>query len=716
MAIRAEIHKQNIVKIFNPKSIAVVGTNNVKGTVPYDILFNILKTEFTGVVFPVSPGEKSICSVKAYKYVIDITDPVDLAIIVFPSAVCHMALEQCGQKGIKGVVIISAGFKEVGEKGLEREKQLKQIAEKYNMSIIGPNCLGIINTDPHVNLNASFARKMPEQGNIGFLSQSGALCTAVLDYALAKHIGFSKFISFGNKVDISEIDLMYYLMEDDKTRVILLYLEEVTDGRALMKAARDVTSLSGKPVLLLKAGRTEAGASAAASHTGSLAGDDEIYDAAFKQAGIIRCDNIEEMFNIAIAFAYQPAPRSNKVAIITNAGGPGVLTTDAAIRDGLQLAKFSEEITREFKKALPANANIKNPVDVVGDARADRYNIALNGAFREDDVDAVFVILTPQSMTDIETIAREVVKVSKQYSKPVYASFMGEADVAVGVDILLRNKIPHYILPESMCRSFSRVYRFYRDQDKNPHPQHVYTDVDTKTVHSILNEAIRNNRLYLPEDEASKILKIYGLPIVPNKLAISPDEAALVALNIGFPVVMKIMSDDIIHKSDAKGVVLNINSVEEARNTYTSIIEQVLQIMPEARIKGIQVSKMILSGEEVILGIKRDPSFGPIIMFGLGGIYVEVFKDVSFRVAPIDEIIADSMIKQIKSYKILNGIRGKAPRDIAAIRECLMRLSQLALDCPQIKELDINPLIILEEFKGCFVADARILLSTSTAQ
>jgi len=714
MSIRAEIHKQNIVKIFNPKSIAVVGTNNVKGTVPYDILYNILKTEFTGVVFPVSPGEKSICSVKAYKYVVDITDPIDLAIIVFPSAVCHMALEQCGQKGIKGVVIISAGFKEVGEKGLEREKQLKQIAEKYDISIIGPNCLGIINTDPLINLNASFARKMPEQGNIGFLSQSGALCTAVLDYALAKHIGFSKFISFGNKVDISEIDLIYYLMEDDKTMVILLYLEEVTDGRALMQAARDATRLRGKPVLLLKAGRTEAGASAAASHTGSLAGNDEIYDAAFKQAGIIRCENIEEMFNIAIAFAYQPAPRSNKVAIITNAGGPGVLTTDAAIRDGLQLAKFSEEITREFRKSLPANANIKNPVDVIGDARADRYNIALNGAFREDDVDAVFVILTPQSMTDIETIAKEVVKVSKKYSKPVYTSFMGATDVAIGVDILLRNKIPHYILPESMCRSFSRVYRFYRDLDKNPHPQHVYTDVDTKTVHSILDEAIHNNHLYLTEDEAGKILKIYGLPIVPGEKANSPDEAASVAQNIGFPVVMKIISDDIIHKSDIKGVVLNVNSSEEARKTYAKIIEQVLQIKPEARIKGIQISKMILSGEEVILGIKRDPSFGPIIMFGLGGVYVEVFKDVSFRVAPIDEIIADSMIKQIRSYKILNGIRGKVPRDIAAIRECLVRLSQLALECPQIIELDINPLIVLEETKGCFVTDARIMLHAST--
>jgi acetate---CoA ligase (ADP-forming) len=714
VSIRATIHKQNLVKIFNPKSIAVVGTNNVKGTVPYDILFNILKTEFTGVVFPVSPGEKSICSVKAYKYVVDIPDPIDLAIIVFPSAVCHMALEQCGQKGIKGVVIISAGFKEVGEKGLEREKLLRQIAEKYDMSIIGPNCLGIINTDPFINLNASFARKMPEQGNIGFLSQSGALCTAVLDYALSKHIGFSIFVSFGNKVDISEIDLIYYLMEDDKTRVILLYLEEVTDGRALMQAARDVTRLKGKPVLLLKAGRTEAGASAASSHTGSLAGNDEIYDAAFKQAGIIRCENIEEMFNVAIAFAYQPAPRSNKVAIITNAGGPGVLTTDAAIHDGLQLAKFSEETTKMFRKSLPSNANIKNPVDVVGDARADRYNIALNGAFREDDVDAVFVILTPQSMTDIEDIAREVVKVSKQYSKPVYTSFMGEADVAVGVDILLRNKIPHYILPESMCRSFSKVYRFYRDLDNDPHTQHVFTDVDTKIVHSILDEAIHNNHLYLPEDEAGKVLKLYGLPVVPGEKANSPDEAASIAQNIGFPVVMKIISDEIVHKSDVKGVALNVNSSEEARNTYNTMIEQVLQIKPEARIKGIQISKMILSGEEVILGIKSDPSFGPIIMFGLGGVYVEVFKDVSFRVAPIDEIIAESMIKQIRSYKILNGIRGKMPRDIAAIRECLIRLSQLALECPQIKELDINPLIVLEETKGCFVTDARIMLHALT--
>lgn len=713
MSNRTEIHRQNLNKIFNPRSVAVVGTNNTKGTVPYDILFNILKSEYTGILFPVSPGEKSICSIKAYKYVIDIAEPVDLAIIVFPSAVCHMALEQCGQKGIKGVVIISAGFKEVGEKGLEREKQLKQIAEKYDMSIIGPNCLGIINTDPLVTLNASFARKMPEEGNIGFLSQSGALCTAVLDYARAKHIGFSKFISFGNKADISEIDLMYYLMEDEKTRVILLYLEEVSDGRALMQAARDVLRLSGKPVLLLKSGRTEAGASAAASHTGSLAGNDEIYDAAFKQAGIIRCNNIEEMFNVAIAFSYQPAPKSNKVAIITNAGGPGVLTTDAAIHNGLQLAKFSEDATKEFKKSLPSTANIKNPVDVIGDARADRYNTALNGVLKEDDVDAAFVILTPQSMTDIETIAWEVVKVAHQYSKPVYTSFMGEADVAPGVDILLRNKIPHYILPESMCFSFSKVYQFYRDLDKDPHSQHSYHDVNRESANNLLNQAIKDNHLYLPEDEAGKILKMYGLPVVQSNLATSPEEAASVAEKIGYPVVMKIVSEDIVHKSDIKGVVLNINSSQEAKETYTSMTGQILKHKPDARIRGIQVSKMILSGEEVILGVKRDPSFGPVIMFGLGGIYVEVFKDVSFRIAPIDEAIAESMIKQIKSFKILNGIRGRVPRDITSIKDCLMRLSQLALECPQIKELDINPLIVLDENKGSQVVDARILLDPS---
>ncbi len=710
MTSRFNVHRNNLEKFFYPGSVAVVGTNNIKGTVPYDILFNILKSEFRGVLFPVSPGEKSICSVRAYKYVIDIDYPVDLAILVFPAQVCHMAMEQCGQKGIKAVVIISAGFKETGEKGRERENLLKQIAGKYDMSFIGPNCLGIINTDPVVNLNASFARKMPEEGTIGFLSQSGALCTAVLDYARAKHIGFSKFISFGNKADISEIDLLYYLKDDEKTKVILLYLEEVSDGEALMRTAQDIIVDSGKPVLILKSGRTDAGASAAASHTGSLAGSDEICNAAFKQAGIIRCNNIEEMFNIAIAFAYQPLPESNKVAIITNAGGPGVLTTDAAISEGLQLAAFTEETTQLYKKNLPATANIKNPVDVIGDARADRYNLAITGAINDPGVDGIFVILTPQSMTDIDTIAREVVKVTAGYAKPVYASFMGEADVRSGVDILQKNKIPHYILPESMCRSFARVFQFHSDRHEKNLTQANFEDVDREAAETIIAEALETNISFLTEDKVVPILGSYGFPVLPARVANTAGQAARFSAEIGFPVVMKVLSDEVIHKSDVKGVVLNIKNETEAENAYHSILHHVSTLKPGVKVLGVYITKMVLAGQEVILGIKRDPSFGPVIMFGLGGIFVELYKDVSFRVAPVNEKAASAMICEIKAHELLNGLRGMARFDIESIKKCIMRLSQLALDFPQIKELDINPLIVQQEGHGCFVADAKIVL------
>jgi len=710
MTRRFPIHKQNLDKIFYPKSIAVVGTNSVKGTVPYDILYNILKAEYTGVLFPVSPRDRSICSVKAYKYVIDIEDPVDLAILVFPANVCHMALEQCGQKGIKGVIIISAGFKETGEKGFERERQLMQIAEKYDISFIGPNCLGIINTDPVIKLDASFARKMPDEGSIGFLSQSGALCTAVLDYARAKHIGFSKFISFGNKTDISEIDLLYYLKDDEKTRVILLYLEEVSDGLALMQAARDIASEKGKPVLILKSGRTEAGASAAASHTGSLAGSDEICDAAFRQAGIIRCNDIEEMFNIAIAFAYQPRPMSNKVAIVTNAGGPGVLTTDAAIHEGLRLAEFSEETTQLFRKTLPATANIKNPVDVIGDARADRYCIAIGGAMNDPDVGGIFVILTPQSMTDIETIAREIVKVTAGYTKPVYASFMGEADVHVGVDVLLQNKIPHYILPESMCRSFSRVYNYYANTKYFSPDDIVHGVADKETAAEIFRHAQEKKRPFLAEDEAAKILEAYQIPVKPGFLATTAEEAVEMARKLGFPVVLKVISDQILHKYDVKGISLNLTTPDMVDQAFRSIIKNVGILKPDATVRGIYVTNMIPPGTEVILGMKRDASFGPVIMFGLGGIFVELYKDVSFRVPPLTREDAESMIHDIRAFRMLNGYRGMEKRDIESIRSGILQLSQLVLDFPQIRELDVNPLIVLEEGKGCFAADVKILL------
>lgn len=705
-----ELRQKNLETIFNPKSVAIVGTNKVKGTVPHDILDNILKADFNGIVFPVSPKESSIKGIKAYKYVIDVPDDVDLAILVFPSSVAHMALEQCGQKGIKSVIIISAGFKEVGGKGLEREKQLIEIARKYDMSFIGPNCLGVINTDPDTLLNASFAREMPETGNIGFLSQSGALCTAVLDYAQAKHIGFSKFISFGNKADISEIDLLYYLMNDEETKVILMYLEEISDGKALINAARDVIQKSGKPILIIKSGRTEEGASAAASHTGSLAGADDICDAAFEQAGIIRCDNIEEMFNKAIAFAYQPAPLTDKVAIITNAGGPGVLTTDAAISSGLKLAKFSEETTKVLKKALPSTANIKNPVDVIGDARADRYTAAIQAAFDDEDVAGVFVILTPQSMTDIDNIAEEVTKIAEGQTKPIYASFMGEKDVATGIDILQKHKIPHYILPESMCSAFQVVHHFNKEVKDRTHEVDAPGNIERDEANKLMEKVMANGRTFIPEVETIDILRTYGLPVPEGKLAGTEDEAVKIAEEIGYPVVMKVVSDDVLHKSDAKGVELNLKNAQEVRDAYNRIHKNVMAHVPDAKITGIYVIKMISGSEEVILGIKRDPAFGPVLMFGLGGIFVEIFRDISFGVAPLSYEEARKMIEKTRAYKILSGARGRAPRDIDKIVDALIRLGQLALDYPQIQELDINPLFVLEEGNGSVIGDARMLL------
>ena len=708
-----KLRQKNLETIFHPQSIAIIGTNNVKGTVPHDILDNILKSDFNGIVYPVSPREKSIKGIKAYKYVVDVPDDIDLAVLVFPSPVCHMALEQCGQKGIKSVIIISAGFKEIGEKGLIREQQLIEIARKYDISLIGPNCLGVINTIPETNLNASFAREMPDRGNIGFLSQSGALCTAVLDYAIAKHIGFSKFISFGNKADISEIDLLYYLMDDDETKVILMYLEEVSDGQALMKAAQEVIAKSGKPILIIKSGRTDEGASAAASHTGSLTGKDEICDAAFKQAGIIRCDHIEEMFNKAIAFAYQPAPRSEKIAIITNAGGPGVLTTDAAISGGLQLASFSEETTKILKRALPSTANINNPVDVIGDARADRYVAAIKAAFEDEDVEGVFVILTPQSMTDIDTIAEEITKIAEGQTKPIYASFMGEKDVASGINILQKHRIPHYSLPESMCSSFHTVHHFNKNLKSKKHQVPVLDNIQNEAATVLMGKALSNGRSYIPEVESINLLETYGLPVPRGNLATSVGEAIGIADEIGYPVVLKVVSDQIIHKSDVSGVELNIQTAVELKEAYQRIHDNVSAVMPDAVINGIYVIRMMTGCEELILGIKRDPSFGPVLMFGMGGIFVEIFKDVSFGVGPLSYEEARNMIEQTRAYEILRGSRGRSPRDIESVVDAILRLGQMAQDFPEIEELDINPLFVLDEGKGSVIGDARMIIKNT---
>ncbi|MBN1257799.1 MAG: acetate--CoA ligase family protein [Planctomycetes bacterium] len=702
---------KNIDTVFNPQSVAVLGATRTKGTVPHDILQNILDGGFQGVVYPVSPRSPSINGVKAYKYILEIEDPVDLAILVFPSSVCHLALEQCGEKGVKACIIISAGFREVGPAGVEREKNIKEIAAKYGISLIGPNCLGAINTDPSVSLNASFARKMPQAGSIAFLSQSGALCTAVLDYARGKNIGFSKFVSFGNKSDISEIDLIYYLGKDEATKVILIYLEEITDGQKLLEAAQTVIKETGKPILAIKSGRTSAGASAAASHTGSLAGSDEVCDAIFRQAGIKRCHTIEEMFNIATALAYQPRPLTNRVAIVTNAGGPGVMATDACIDHGLELASFSEETTEIFRRKLPKTANIYNPVDVIGDARSDRYNAALAGVLSDPNVAGAMVILTPQSMTDIDEIAREIVRTSAANpGKPVYTSFMGETDVASGINILQSNHIPHYILPESMAAAMAASYNFEQALKIKRLPVEPAKDVDKKKAQKLLKAAADAGHKHLPEVEATQVLAAYGLPVLPSFVATTAAEAAKFANQVGFPVAMKIYSPDVVHKFDVGGVILDVADADSAGKAFEQIVASVKKAQPKAEITGVNIQKMAPHGREVILGLKRDPIFGPVVMFGLGGTFVEVFKDVSFRAAPLDSYAVGAMIREIKSFPILAGARGRTACDLAAIEDCIKRLAQLAVDCPEIIELDMNPVIVQPEGEGAVVADARIML------
>jgi acetate---CoA ligase (ADP-forming) len=694
--------------VFCPKSVAVLGVTPTPDTVPYDIFHNILSSGYQGTVYPVAPGKRSICAVRAYRYVLDIEDEVDQAVIVFPANVVDRALEQCGRKGIKSAIVISAGFREVGPKGVERERRLKEICAQYGIAMIGPNCLGVINTDPKVQLNASFARKMPAAGRIAFLSQSGALCTAVLDYAREKQIGFSKFVSFGNKAGVTEIELFDYLHQDPQTGVILLYLEELRDGRGLIEAARRVTrGPNAKPILAIKSGRTPQGADAAASHTGSLAGEDAVCDAVFHEAGIIRVGSIEELFNAATLYAYQPLPAGNRLAIVTNAGGPGVMATDAAVRSGLSVPRLAPETMEKMRRSLPASANLKNPVDVIGDARADRYTAALQAVFEDPHIDQTLVILTPQSMTDIEAIARGICKFHETATKPIACSFMGAADVGPGIRLLQQAHIPHYILPEWACDAMACVQRI-RQWRQQPMPPFEPLPVDRGAAGAIIEHAAQG---YLDEDQALAVLAAYGMPTPNHQLCRTADEAAAFADAVGYPVVLRVVSPQIIHKSEVQGIALDLADAAAVRGAFDQMRRRLAQRAPRAEIRGMLVRRMVPPGHELILGAKRDPTFGPTLMFGLGGIYVELFGDVTFGLAPIDAATAGRMIRQVKAFKLLEGARGKPPADVASIEEFLVRLGQLVADFDRIAELDINPLIAGPADRGNCVADVRIRLT-----
>jgi acetyltransferase len=702
--------------IFAPETIAVVGASTQKGKVGHDIFANILSNGYKGTLYPVNPKARSVLSVKCYTSVTNIPDPIDLAMIILPPKAAQASVQECIAKGVKGIVIVSAGFKEVGGEGAEIEKQIKALCKKAGVRLVGPNCLGVINPSPKVSLNASFSARMPEPGNVSFISQSGALCTAVLDYAADKGFGFSKFISIGNKADVDELDLLRYYHKDPDTDVVMIYMEELSrSAEEFITEVRKMTSGTNPThVIAIKSGSSAAGARAAASHTGALAGADVIYDGLFTMAGILRCKSVNQLFDYAQAFAGNKYPTGDHVAIVTNAGGPGIIATDMSEQSGLKLATFSDETITELKKYLPATANFHNPVDVIGDAAKDRYENTLATVLADRGVDAVLIILTPQSMTDAIGTAESIVRIAETTIKPILCAFMGIVDVSDGVKLLQKHKVPVYQFPESAARSLGALREGMKWLFRKILPPYnlVY---DREKAGKIIEQYLSQGRYVLGELDGNEILKCYGFNILPMELAKTAKEAGQIAEKLGYPVVMKIVSPQILHKSDAGGVKVRLENDKAVETAFEQIMENAGKYDPEAHLEGVLVQQMAPPGKEVILGVTYDAVFGHAVMFGLGGIFVEVYKDVAFRLSPMGRNVARRMVKSIRGYPILKGLRGEAPSDIEEIEKNIVSLKALVDDHPVIRELDINPLFVHEAGKKTTVADIIIRLD-DTAQ
>lgn len=697
---------RDLTALVRPSTIAVIGASRDPSKVGHAIFHNILTGGFQGAVHPVNPTARAIGGVRAYRSVLEVPDPVDLAVVITPAALVPGVLDECGQAGVRGIVVISGGFREVGEEGRRREDLVRERVASWGFALIGPNCLGLINTAEDVRLNATFAAQIPAAGNIGFLSQSGALTAAALDYARSKRIGFSKVFNLGNKADVTELDLLDVLARDPDTQVILLYVEELSEGRRFIEAAREISEQAPpKPILVLKAGRTAAGARAVSSHTGSLAGSDQVYEAIFAQAGVLRVESIEELFDYAGAFSRQPLPKGKRVAIVTNAGGPGILATDACIRQGLELSRFSAATIKALRSVVPGEAHVGNPLDIIGDADDRRYDAALEAVLSDPSVDAGVVLVTRQATIDVEAAADAVIRRALPSGKPVLASFVGALAVEAGVTRLEDAGIPHYPFPEAIARTLAAMTRYVSWIERPRTDYLTFKDVDLSRVRKIVSGAGPG---FLSEAAAMELLEAYRLPVLPWAVAASAEEAAERALAIGYPVALKILSPQIIHKVDVGGVRLNLGTAGEVHAAYESMMASIRKHHPDAVLDGVMVQAMARKGREVILGISRDPQFGPVLMFGLGGIYVEVLKDVTFRLAPIRELGARRMVEETRTSAILGGVRGEPPSDLDAIVECLLRLSQLAVDCPGVAELDINPLFVYAQGEGAAVADARV--------
>lgn len=696
-------------KLLRPDSVAIIGASPDKKKVGYAALKNMIDCGFKGNLYAVNPkadqyGGK-IEGVPCYKTVSDIPEVVDLAVICVPAKFVPQLVEEIGKKGIPYTAIITAGFKETGKEGAALEQQIKEIAAKYSVRIVGPNILGIIDT--HTPMNASFAEQTPIKGQIAFLSQSGALLTGILDWSRSEGIGFSSFVSLGNKADLDETDFIEALAEDDKTTAILAYLESINRGREFVRICTDVTKK--KPVIIVKSGRSEAGSRAASSHTGSMTGADTTYDVAFEKCGVLRADTAEELFDIAFCLSCMPLPKGNRVAIITNAGGPGILATDAAEKYGMKLAEISPEL-KEKLAFLPPAASLNNPIDVLGTASGEDYKKTIEGCLLDNNIDGVVVILTPQAMTEPQLTAEYIVEMHNKYpEKPLIAVYIGGEVLGPSIHYLKKNGIPCFPFPERALLALAGMAKYYEIKNRAIEEITRPENIQKSKVEEIFAKVKAEGRKTLLGTEAKEVVKAYGIAAPEAKLATTAEEAAKYAEEVKFPVVLKITGEGILHKSDIGGVKVNIKDKEEAKKAFVEIMDNVKKHYPEAK-PLVEVQHMAPYGKELITGVIKDPQFGPLVMIGLGGIYTNFFKDAAFGLAPLSYNEAEKILKRIKTYNLLKGVRGEEPSDIKAVIDTMVRISLLAEDFPEIKEMDINPFFVYSEEEGISAVDVKIVL------
>ncbi|KXA93869.1 acetyl-CoA synthetase [candidate division MSBL1 archaeon SCGC-AAA259I14] len=677
--------------LFYPERVAVIGATNRKESIGRALFENIFN-DFEGEVVPINPNYDKVLGVKSYPDIDSVPEKIDLAIIVVPPRLVNNTLRQVGEEGIKNVVVITAGFGESGSKGVSRETELRKIADEYNLNLVGPNSLGLLSTS--VKLNATFGPEKPLEGSVSFMSQSGALITAVLDWARDRGIGFHNIVSLGNKAVLDETDFLSAWENESGTSVIIAYLEGIEDGSEFISTARSTTKR--KPVVMVKSGRTEAAARAVSSHTGTLAGSEQAYQAALKQAGVLRANNVETLFDFAEVLRKQPLPQNNEVGIVTNAGGPGIMATDALEGAGLSLASFSDETLMKLDSSLPNESSIYNPVDVLGDAGLDRYRKVILALIDDPQVGAIITISYPSAVLSYDELAKELVEVQKNREKPMVSCLMGGSRVKFAVDILQSGDIPNYFDPERAVKSLGALNRYRDIKEREYYPPETFSVNKTRALEILSQvETRKNNRLGV---EAMDLLETYGISIPKGEIVEDPERATEVASNIEGKIVMKIVSPDILHKSDIGGVKVNV-ARDKIREEYEDLIVRARNYQPDATILGVQIQEMtdIDTGVETILGMNRDPQFGPVLMFGLGGIFVEVLEDVSFRIAPISESEVREMINDLKSSPLLRGARGKKPVNIDSLVETMQRFSQLVSDIPAVLELDINPLVVTPE-------------------